>query len=55
MGLARDFTHTSSSEYFLASVIVNGEEPGQRKEEHIKYIPEVFRKLLFSKLVYKLK
>lgn len=47
MGLARDFTDTSNSECFLASVIVNGKEPGQRKEEHIKYIPEAFRKLLF--------
>ena len=28
-------------------MVVNGEEPGRRKEEHIKYIPGAFRKLLF--------
>lgn len=47
LGLARDFTDTNSSEYFLASVMVIGEEHGRRKEEHIKYIPEPFRELLF--------
>lgn len=26
---------------------MNGEEPGRRKEEHIKYIPGALRKLLF--------
>lgn len=47
--LARDFTDTNTSEYFLVSVsvIMNGEEPGQGNEEHIKYVPEPFRKLLF--------
>lgn len=28
-------------------MVVNGEEPGRRKEEHMKYIPGAFRKFLF--------